>query len=138
VKVKGSFFEDVAPVGPVEDVRVTDNHIRQANGSGIFVTGSSNKRWDVRKNEVIDSGTSSANQPGIVVDGFEGFIVSDNRSQDSRSSGKTQSYGLKLANTSGVNLVTNNDLSGNASGAINQSSVNASTHILENLGDDLT
>jgi len=30
-----------------------------------------------------------------------------------------------------MNLVTNNDLSGNGSGAIDQSSVNASTHILQ-------
>jgi hypothetical protein len=73
-----------------------------------------------------------------VIDGFGGFTVNDNRSQDSRSTGQTQSYGLQISNTSGVNLVTNNDFFGNASGAINQSSVNASTHILQNLGDDLT
>jgi hypothetical protein len=126
------------PAGPVTDVRVNDNDIRNAKGSGVFVKGSNNKRWDVRANTVIDSGTSTTNQPGIVIDGFGGFMVSDNRSQDSRSSGKTQSYGLKLANTSGLNLVTNNDFSGNGSGAINQSSVNASTHVLQNLGDDLT
>jgi hypothetical protein len=137
VIVEGS-SDSSPPAGPVTDVRINDNDIRKAKGSGIFVKGSNNNRWDVRANTVIDSGTSTTNQPGIVIDGFGGFTVNDNRSQDSRSSGKTQSYGLKLANTSGLNRVTNNDLSGNGSGAINQSSVNASTHVLQNLGDDLT
>jgi hypothetical protein len=126
------------PVGLVTDIRVTDNYIRHAKGPGVSVKGSNNKRWDLRKNTVIDCGTLTANQPGIVIDGFEGFMVNDNRSQDSRAVGKTQSYGLRISNTSGANLVTNNDFTNNASGAIDQSGVNASTHILENLGANLT
>ena len=128
----------LSPVGAVENVRVARNDIRRSKGPGIFVRGSRNKRWDVLDNTVLDSGTGNASpQPGIVIDGFAGFAVNDNRSQDTRTTGKTQSHGLRIANTSGVNAVTNNDFSGNATGAIDRSAVNASTHIFENLGDDL-
>ena len=131
--------DNAPPSGPVENVRVSSNDIRRAKGPGIVVQGAANKRWDVKGNTVLDSGTGNASpQPGIVIDGFGGFAVNDNRSQDTRTTGKTQSHGLRLANTTGANLVTNNDFSGNASGGISRTNVNATTHVFENLGDDLT
>jgi hypothetical protein len=125
------------PVGPVTDVRVTDNTIRQAKGPGISAKASNITRCDIRANTVLDSGRATPS-PGIEIDGFGGFLVNDNRSQDTRSAGnKTQSHGLAISNASGLNLVTNNDFSENAGPGISQIPFSPSTHISENLGDDL-
>jgi parallel beta-helix repeat protein len=104
----------------ITDVRITDNDIRNANTSGIEVTGSRNKRWDIRGNRILDSGRGGGtSKSGIRVDGAIDVSITDNRAQDTRPTGKTQDYGLTLLNPGGRTLVTDNDFSNNGSGAIN-------------------
>jgi hypothetical protein len=116
---------DGPALGAVTNVRICDNEIRQSKGSGISLKGNvdnSSARFDVLNNAVFDSGTqrpdgSGSNAPGIVVDHIKGFMVSSNRSQDTRSS-KTQTYGLTVDNAAGNNLVHGNDLTDNINSGV--------------------
>jgi hypothetical protein len=133
-----------APSGPATDMRILDNDVRETCGPGIkaakHLSGPAPKRVDIQNNRVIDSGKISdppGNKPGILVDGVVGAMITGNRSQDTRDPGsKAQSYGLQLLNSSGGWLVTNNDVSGNASGGIDASPPVAPPPF-ENLGSDL-
>jgi hypothetical protein len=92
----------------------------------------------VQDNRVLDSGLSGIERPGILLDGVSGFLVTNNRAQDTRETGKTQTYGLQVLNQSGKNLVTGNDFSDNVnSPGSTPSSTVGSTHIEKNLGVDL-
>lgn len=134
----GSGIASINGTQDITDMRVTDNDIRDAAAAGIDITGSNNKRWDVRGNRVVDSGRGGTAKPGIKVDGASDVNVTDNRCRDSGASGRSQNYGLMLTNVGGHVLVTNNDFSNNETGGINRSGGNpTTTHVFENVGDDL-
>ena len=140
---EGSGVVCLNPSGAVTDLRISGNDIRNARGVGVKVTKSSGgpapKRIDLQDNRVVDSGLSgSGNQrSGILLDGVSGFLVLNNRAQDTRA-GKTQTYGLEVLNQTGKNLVTGNDFSDNInSPRSTPSATTGSTHIEKNLGVDL-
>jgi hypothetical protein len=122
------------------DVHVVNNDIRGAAGPGISVKKSSTAaptRWDIQNNRVADSGRVGSSQPGMLLDGVNGALVTGNRCQDTQAV-KTQSYGLQISNSAGNNLIASNDFSGNINNpGISQSSINATTYFRHNLGDDL-
>lgn len=127
---------DSPPVGPIADIRITDNDIRLATGAGIHARSGQCMRWDIRDNSVLDSGPSGSNQaPGILLDGVNSAMVIGNRAQETRSS--AQDYGIKILNESGKYLVTDNDVS-SSQGISPHGPVQGPTlWIKDNLGDDL-
>jgi hypothetical protein len=129
-----SGIASLSPAGSIADVLVTANRIRDADGPGVTVVGSNNRRWELRDNVVLNSGALAAS-PGIHINGAVEFSVVGNRSQP--GGGTTQTYGLQIDNppSSGDVLVTNNCLSGNPSGAIKPSSgLPGNIHVFENTG----
>jgi hypothetical protein len=135
-------FADHPPVGPITDIRITDNDIRLATDAGIHARSGQCMRWDIRDNSVLDSGISSSNpQSGILLEGVSSAMVIGNRSQDVRGT-QYQDYGIKIVNPAGKYLVTDNDVSSNINvPGINPShSDTGSSSVLcikDNLGDDL-
>jgi hypothetical protein len=137
---------DKPPVGPITDIRITDNDIRLATGAGIHARSGQCMRWDIRDNSVLDSWTSPptppANQPGILLEGVSSAMVIGNRAQDVRGT-QCQDYGIQIVNPAGKYLVTDNDVSSNINTpGISPSHSDQSSHgpvlsIKDNLGDDL-
>jgi hypothetical protein len=130
-----SGVSSITPSGTITDVLVSGNQIRDADGPGLNVSGPNNKRWDIRDNTVSNSGTASASQPGIRISGVSEFTVIGNRSH--AGDGTTQSFGVHIdsADSSGEVLVTNNLLTGNASGAVDPpSGLPGNVHVFENTG----
>jgi hypothetical protein len=111
------------------DISITDNDIRGTKDAGVNVTRHADpaksppRRFELRNNRLVDCGTTSARKPGLLLDGVEGAAISGNRAEDTRSQAtdRTQDYGLKLVNPTGVVLIVENDFARNAVGAISYS-----------------
>ena len=110
----GSGVASASPGGSVENVRITGNDIRSAPGPGIVVSGSNNRRFDIQDNRILDSGKSTASQPGISLSSVQGALIANNRAQDARAQAqRTQEYGLKLASPAGETTIVGNVFTSN-------------------------
>lgn len=113
---------------------VTDNHVWSMASSGIYIdptaTDSTVANNTCRDNCVVNSANA-----GIVLDTVTGCSVSNNRCFDTLGASGTQTSGIRLIAGSG-NAVINNNISGNKTNPILETSSPSYTRIGNRIGTD--
>lgn len=117
----------VAAVTQISDVEINGNKVSRYANHGIRCHGII--RPTVQNNQVISNGVGST-APGIAILGCTDYIVTGNRSR-----GTAQTYGIALTGGAGANMVSDNKLDNNVTGAIQRNSLTGLNYIWHNLGD---